>query len=108
MQGTTKPSGATTVAAKSEAIANAAGEAFDLKKRRALEQLDAKYLCDLHRKACYVLPGGFHVPLTDGNLAECVGLCCLFWYGHWYKQIQIDTNKYLGCCCSLFTALLSF
>ena len=30
------------------------------------------------------------------------------WYGHWYKQIQIDTNKYLGCCCSLFTALLSF
>ena len=44
VQGTTKPSGATTVAAKSEAIANAAGEAFDLKKRRALEQLDAKYL----------------------------------------------------------------
>lgn len=70
MQGTTKPSGATTVAAKSEAIANAAGEAFDLKKRRALEQLDAKYLCDLHRKACYVLPGGFHVSLTDAHLAE--------------------------------------
>lgn len=70
MQGTTKPSGATTVAAKSEAIANAAGEAFDLKKRRALEHLDAKYLCDLHKKACYVLPGGFHVSLTDAHLAE--------------------------------------